>query len=189
MKEIKLNDEYITLVDDCMYDTLIQFDWYASVNAITGKVYVSTFVKVNDIMDTYYLHRLLIDVNDDEDVDHKDGNSLNNQMYNLRRATKAQNCQNRKPIIGKSSKYKGVYYHKCRNNFGSQIKVNGNAKSLGTFIDEIEAAKTYDRAALYYFKDFAYLNFPELREEYNEFLSNMINNNISKDITNVLEML
>jgi len=41
-----------------------------------------------------------------------------------------------------------------------QVTVNGKQRYLGLFLDPIEAAKAYDRAALEAFGEFAVPNFP-----------------------------
>jgi hypothetical protein len=92
-------------------------------------------------------------------ADHKDHNTLNNRKYNLRPATHQQNLYNQLPQQNASSMYKGVHWHKRNKTWVAYITANKIRKHLGSFIDEIEAAKTYDKAAKKLHKKFAYLNF------------------------------
>jgi len=62
-----------------------------------------------------------------------------------------------------SSKYKGLSYHAGQRKWSAAIRVNGQYKYFGLFQNEIEAAKAYDEAAKKYHRDFAVLNFPELK--------------------------
>jgi hypothetical protein len=58
----------------------------------------------------------------------------------------------------KSSRYKGVSWHKRSGKWQAGIRVNGRTIFLGCFADELAAARAYNRAALKYFRDFAALN-------------------------------
>ena len=93
-------------------------------------------------------------------IDHKDRNPFNNQKDNLRISSHSQNNQNKGKQRNSSSKYKGVTLHKRLQKFQVSIMLNGKSKFLGTFTDEIEAAKVYDKHAKIMFGEFAYLNFP-----------------------------
>ncbi len=95
-------------------------------------------------------------------VDHIDGEGWNNCRDNLRNCTRTQNSRNRrKQRKPATSPYKGVRrnrkYGKCRVYIGHE----GRKIYLGTFWDEIEAARAYDRAAVKFHGPFARLNFPE----------------------------
>lgn len=99
------------------------------------------------------------------EVDHIDGDCLNNRLGNLRWVTHEQNLQNRKKTksknkYGKYSKFKGVYW--CQNGsagkWKSQIKVNKKRIRLGSFENELDAARAYNEAAKKYHGEFAYLN-------------------------------
>lgn len=93
-------------------------------------------------------------------IDHRDRNGHNNKWNNLRLATFAQSSQNR-ASKGTFSKFKGVYKSDVPSKpFRVRISHNKKHVELGHFLDEIEAAKAYDRKALELFGEFAQLNFP-----------------------------
>lgn len=100
-------------------------------------------------------------------VDHVNHNGLDNRRTNLRSGAQWQNRGNaRKPKINRlggvtSSGYKGVSRQSGRNRWRATIRSNSASMNLGSFVDEIEAARAYDRAALEVFGTFACLNFPE----------------------------
>lgn len=91
-------------------------------------------------------------------VDHINGDRLDNRKDNLRICTEKQNRQNRKKISGKTSKYKGVHWNKLNKNWRARIIINDKSIDLGSFKKEIQAAKVYNKAALTYFKEYAKLN-------------------------------
>jgi hypothetical protein len=95
-------------------------------------------------------------------TDHVDGDGLNNRRSNLREATNAQNKANQRKQTGTTSKYKGVYKHPACQRLQVQIKTNKREIPLGMFRIEngVEAAQTYDAAALIIHPNCARLNFP-----------------------------
>ena len=93
-------------------------------------------------------------------VDHINRNTLDNRRENLRACTRNESNQNRKGG-GKASPYKGVHRSSV-NRWGAVIRANGRNTWLGTFVNEEDAARAYDRAALEAYGEFAYLNFHSL---------------------------
>lgn len=77
-------------------------------------------------------------------VDHIDGDRMNNRIENLREATSSQNNQNRKATS--SSGIKGVVWHKQSMKWVASICVNRKSVHLGSFLSIEEAALVANRA-------------------------------------------
>jgi hypothetical protein len=73
----------------------------------------------------------------DLEVDHIDGDPLNNRVENLRYVTGSENCRDRKRPP------RGVYIDKRNGSIYSRIQVNGRKINLGTFKTEEEAAAAF----------------------------------------------
>ncbi len=104
------------------------------------------------------MHRQIIGVTGRTEVDHINGDRLDNRRSNLRAATRQQNSWNSgaQRRRSRTSRYKGVSFDKSRGLWTAHI-LN---KNLGRFDTEEEAALTYDKAATELFGEFAYLNLP-----------------------------
>jgi hypothetical protein len=103
------------------------------------------------------MHKMILGCANNYEVDHIDGNSLNNQKNNLRICSKINNQQNRNKYKEGLSKYKGVTRRK-NGKWRARIRVNGDLIHLGDFNIELNAAQEYNRAAIHYFSHFANLN-------------------------------
>lgn len=84
---------------------------------------------------------------DGKEVDHWDGNGLNNRRANLRVATRVQNAKNMpKPRRNKSG-FKGVSFYARDGRWQAHIKADGVNHYLGRFDTPEEAAVAYEEAA------------------------------------------
>lgn len=145
MKEIVLTQNQVALVDDCDYERLNKFKWYAKKHRNTfyaGR----NFPRINGKQYRINMHHEIIGSPPVGKMsDHEDGNGLNNQRYNLRHVTNRQNGQNKKNIQ-KTSKYPGVSWHKASKKWRTTIRINGKHKHLGLFANEVEAFEAYKQA-------------------------------------------
>ena len=91
-------------------------------------------------------------------VDHENGIKDDNRWCNLRAATYSENNRSSVSRKNTTSKFKGVCWHKSIHRWYVSIRVDGKSKHLGSFEDEVEAARSYNRAAIKYHKEFALLN-------------------------------
>lgn len=103
------------------------------------------------------LHRVLLGF-PPHDIDHRDGDKLNNRRENLRPCTNHQNQANSKPHGGK--RFKGVYLQRKSGRFEAAIHPHGKRMHLGTFSTAEDAARAYDSKAREVYGEFARLNFP-----------------------------
>ena len=164
MKLIPLTQGQFAKVDDSDFDWLNQWKWFAQRVPRANIFYAcrATARDVNGKQQRIYMHREIAAKAGIPEVDHEDHDGLNNQRYNLRPATVAQNQQNRfkrpgcvTPFIGVTS---GVI--RCPK-WRASIRVKGKAKHLGYFETPELAARARDAAAIKYFGPFARLNFPQ----------------------------
>jgi hypothetical protein len=91
-------------------------------------------------------------------TDHIDHDGLNNQRFNLRPATSAQNLHNQRLRVGAASRFKGVTWHAKRRKWQARIGIGGRNLYLGLFASEEDAALAYNAAALEIYGAYAYLN-------------------------------
>jgi hypothetical protein len=92
------------------------------------------------------------------EIDHIDGNGLNNTLSNLRIATHAQNLRNRGKTKANTSGKKGVYFSQQSKKWGACVRVNNKTVHLGLFDDINKAAAAYDNAANIHYGSFASTN-------------------------------
>lgn len=143
---MKISGNRITVIDQHDYLRFSNTKWY-----LAGKGYVKSREG--------YLHRLIIGASAGEEVDHINGDKLDNRRCNLRLATSNQNKWNRGKQNGRySSRFKGVSWHSASQTWRAQIKVRRKLISLGYHVSEIDAARAYNDGALKYHGEFASLN-------------------------------
>lgn len=159
IKVLLENSGLHTLIDDEDFELISRYRWYSH-NYRGIYNYAETTIRENKKKSTLKMHGLIMGALPGQQVDHKNHDTLDNRKENLRVCTNTQNSQNRQRTWGVSS-FKGVRWHKGTEKWHSRIMFNKKGVSLGLFSDEEDAARAYDRAALEYFGEFAFLNFKE----------------------------
>jgi len=153
MAIIPLTNGRSTIVDDADAAIASAHKWFA--HAGTHTIYVRRTT------DQLGLHRFLLDCPSNLQVDHINGDGLDNRRINLRTATIRQNQYNRRKSMQGSSRYKGVVFVRTvsAKPWKARITIDGKLRQIGYFADEIDAARAYDSVAREEYGDFAYLNF------------------------------
>jgi len=154
VKLIPLTKGYNALIDDEDYEKVSQFKW--CVNGVSPSHYGIRVCK-GQRGKLIHLHRFLMNAPDGFDVDHIDGDTMNNQKSNLRICTRSQNSINSKKKKG-LSKFKGVHWLKDNKKWRAKIMKDGKSFYLGCFTNEAEAAAAYNNKAKEIFGNFARLN-------------------------------
>lgn len=140
MKEIKLTQGKITLVDDEDFEYLMQWKWITHRKKNT--CYAVRHAPWSEDETHYKMIRM--------------------QRYNLRNCTFIENRYNQ-PAKGGTSRFKGVHFHKVNKNWIAAIMKDRKPHHIGSFRTQEEAALAYNIKAKEYFGEFAYLNNVESR--------------------------
>uniref|UniRef100_A0A6H1ZRX6 Putative homing endonuclease n=1 Tax=viral metagenome TaxID=1070528 RepID=A0A6H1ZRX6_9ZZZZ len=157
MKEIKLSQNKVALVDDEDFEYLNQFKWYALKKPNT--YYAVRHIRLaNGKQTLIQMHRVILNVPKGMETDHKNQNGLDNRRINIRICTKSENGMNRNSYKNSSSRFKGVSWCKRDKIWRAQLEYKRKVKNLGCFLSEREAALTYDKKAIEVFGEFAKLN-------------------------------
>ncbi|MHA1712598.1 MAG: AP2 domain-containing protein [Candidatus Ranarchaeia archaeon] len=163
MKKIPLRNGKFALVDNEDYPRLSKYKWYLSDGYAIRTIRINGLYGDNGKVKQIFIkmsRSILGLINEDpRDVDHRDRIRLNNQKYNLRACTRAENMRNKGLNKRNTSGYKGVSRHKATNKWLASIKAGRKQIYLGLFSCRIDAAKAYDEAAKKYHGEFASLNF------------------------------
>ena len=154
MKEIKLTQGKVALVDDEDFEALSQYKWDAAKNYKTFYAQ-RNLPRIDGKQVKVSMHCTILG---NKWVDHIDHNGLNNQKSNLRFCTNQQNQMNRRVQENKLSIYRGVSFHKKNRKWTAGIKINNKSINIGYYDSEIEAARAYNQKAIELFCEFANLN-------------------------------
>ena len=141
----KKHPEKVTIIDDADYELVSQHNWWLLDSNKNGTTFYAV-AKING--KTTPLHKFLMGPN----MDHIDGNGLNNQRSNLRPANRKQQNQNRRFTKNKTG-FMGVY-EVTPGRFQASIRIDGRNKSLGYYSSAAEASRIRETKAQELFGEF-----------------------------------
>jgi len=151
MKEFVLTQGKVTIVDDEDFDKLNNgnkwFCWKSRFTPSNTPLFYAVRHCNDKTRSLERMHNVIMVPPAGLEIDHIDGNGLNNQKINLRFATRRQNRQNLH--IKKTSRYPGVFTEKrlfgYKKPWRAAIQFGDVMKHLGYFSTEEEAAESYRR--------------------------------------------
>jgi hypothetical protein len=148
---VPLTQGMFSLIDADCVDLVSGYNWHLLRTA--NKLYAATHAR-DGSRKILLMHRVIVDA-DCPEVDHIDGNGLNNGRRNLREATRKENAANQLISARNTSGFKGVSWHKAKGKWRATIKVGDKHKHLGFFQTKDEAAACYWSAAQEAYGEFA----------------------------------
>ena len=150
MKEIQLTQNKVAIVDDDDFERISQYNYY-----FNGKYPCRNKLISKDKYKTWYIHWDVIGKPEIPfQIDHRDGNRLNNSKTNLRMCSNEQNSYNRHILPRNKSGYRGVSWVKNARKWRSQIYFKRKQIYLGLFSSKEDAIMVYNDAAKKYHKEF-----------------------------------
>jgi hypothetical protein len=163
LKTIALTQGKTALVDDEDYNKISHFPWFAIRQRKHWYAVYATGPATARVH--HRMHTVLMKPPSGMEVDHINGDGLNNTRANMRIVRPADNAKNRRKGTGKggrptTSQYKGVNFYPLRSCWLARIMVDKRSIHIGYFASEEAAARAYDQAAAQHHGEFARLNFP-----------------------------
>ena len=156
-KSIPLSRGCVALVDADHFEWLSHWKWSADA---TG--YAVRAEPHGGPRRLVQMHRYVSLPSPDEEVDHINGDRLDNRRSNLRVCRRGENARNQARHRDNRSGFKGVFKHQP-GWWRARICAAGHIRDLGTFRDPVDVALAYDLAAIELHGEFAHLNFLEAK--------------------------
>lgn len=156
--EIPLSQGKVVIIDEADVELVRRHKWFA--NSTRGR----TFYALTNIMHpgaidkrtTLSMHRLILGLAESyTQVDHIDGNGLNNRRSNLRICSNSENARNRRKRIDNTSGYKGVSFDARSYKWVAYINFDGKRMHIGYFNTREDAHAAYCKAATKLHGEFA----------------------------------
>lgn len=149
MKEVRLTKGKVAFVDDADYPLVSSLKWHAEWAETSQTWYALHNLpkKKGALHKRISMHRFLAATPELPQVDHKDGNGLDNRRENLRPCSRSQNQANRRKQVNNTSGHPGVHWHKAGQKWQAFVTHNGVRKHLGLFAQKKDAIAARDATA------------------------------------------
>ena len=159
IRTLPLSQGKEAIIDAADYEWLSKFKWCFKVSRGDRGYAVHSiyYCKVDgkDVNQVVKMHRVIMGSPAGLQIDHINGDTLDNRRSNLRVVTNRQNAMNKRKRVGTTSQYKGVSWSKKYQKWEANIKLDGKKKFLGYFVCEYDAAQSYRFAAAENYGEYA----------------------------------
>lgn len=156
---VPLSQGKYATIDRADADFIGQWNWCAQYTPDSGSFYAIRGSIVNGVRKTLGMHRALLNPAGDLTVDHVNPTmTLDNRRSNLRLATQAEQMRNRRKNKRNKSGFKGVWWAKDKNKWGTAVQLNKKVTRLGYHDTAEKAHEVYCEAARRLHGEFAQLN-------------------------------
>lgn len=160
MKKLKLTQGKVALLDDEDFEYLSQWKWQFRRRYASRVKYLGGG-RLHNRGTTITLHRLLMEFYNNnlsgKEVDHINGDTLDNRKENLRVVFHQNNCFNQNIPKNNTTGFKGVVFNKQAQKYQAYITKDKRIH-LGYFNSLLEAANAYNEKAKVLFGEYAKLN-------------------------------
>lgn len=139
--EIELTKNMTARIDIQDIERVQQYKWYAQDSR-------TSFYACCDSAPGVYMHRFILETPENLEVNHKDGNGLNNRRFNIENCTHSANVAKQKSRRRENKLPRGVTQvrYAC---YAAEITINYKKIGLGYKFKSIkEASDAYDEAVL-----------------------------------------
>ena len=148
MRKIKLSKNLYALVDNEHYESLSQYKWHVTSGGYAGRTLWKSKPKY------LFMHRLITNCPVGKQVDHINGNRLDNRKSNLRIVDEKFNHINVAKRRTNKSGHKGVDWRKDKKKWRARVQIDKRQYSLGHFTNLSDAVKAYEAASTKLFGEF-----------------------------------
>lgn len=156
MMSIPLTRGHEAIVDEPDFERVKKHKWNVMPHRKT--FYAQGWIVKNGKKQKVLMHRFIMRARPNQQVDHKDGNALNNSRGNLRFCSHGQNLFNQSKRKNTKSRFKGVCWHKQARKWMAICQLHGKAVRIFGFSNEVDAAVAYNFLATMMCPQFARLN-------------------------------
>ncbi len=164
-KQILLTQGKVAIIDDDDYEAISEHKWLAHKSGLRMvRYYAERQVRYGTKQVLVGMHRDIMGlvIGDGLQIDHANGDGLDNRRSNLRICTQSQNNANSRRLASdRSCNFRGVQYvSRARTKpWLARIRCKNKLHYLGYFATEEEAARVYDKKSMEFFGEFARTNF------------------------------
>lgn len=161
-RTLPLSKGQVAIIDVADFEDLARFKWHVTWAETAKTFYAYRNRKVTEWIEgqshQISMHRQIMGEPEGLEVDHRDGNGLDNRRHNLRVATHTQNSHNSRRLSTNKTGVKGVHFEAQTQKYRAEIIAHKKHIRLGRFSTLEEATEARRRAAIEYHGEFARLD-------------------------------